>query len=160
MEKALKITDLDRELRRGEYAEEITGVLVDQISGDYAKNDYEYESETFLTEEGFIDRRNQVEQGKFVVVGTGNITLADSKILADLDQQAAPMMIAPTGHGWIVSLMPCRQDEVESLTQEMAGIGFSEAFVTLWKGLRERGYGLMQIDQDACPHPDFAAFEW
>jgi len=160
IEKALKQTDLDHDLRHGEYAEEITGMLVDQISGDYAKGDYEYEEETFLTEDGFVDHRSQVEQGKYLVIGSSNIPQVDGEALTKVDPLTGPIMVANTGYGWIVSLRPGSHTAAENLEEDLRKCGLSDAFIALWKGLRERGFGLLQIDRDASPHPEFPTFEW
>lgn len=158
LEKALKRTDLNYSVRYAEYAEEITSVLVDQISGQYDGGDYEYESETHLTPDGDVEHHG-VEKGQFIVIGTGNITEADSRVLDGFDPETAPVMVAKTGYGWIVSLRP-GAESTEEATSLLLAAQLSEAFVTLWKGLRERGYGLMQLDRDADAHPDFQTFNW
>lgn len=161
LKKALAAVDLDSAVREGEYAEEITGVLVDQISGNYdhGAGQFEYEAEIGLTPDGYRDQ-GRMEQGRFIVVSTGNITKQDSEVLAQADAKAAPVMIAESGYGWIVSLMPSFQTDVPAVLASLKAAGLSEAFCTLWHGLRLRGYGLMQLDADAAAHPEFATFEW
>lgn len=155
--KALAQTDLSKDFRYGEFTDEITSVLVDQISGSYSEGSFNYEDEISLDADGRRDYGH--ESGRFIVLSTGHVTEADSRILNNLDAQTAPVMVAQAGYGWLISLVPASEFPEERM-QELRGLGLSESFVKLWAGMRDRGYGLLHLDCDGDAHSEFETFSW
>lgn len=91
------------------------------------------------------------EEGQYCVLSTGHVFPQDLLALANLaNLKEAPVMVASTAYGAVISLMPSEEADVESIKAAFILHGLSPVFIELWEGMRSRCYGLMWIDADAA----------
>lgn len=108
-------------------------------------------------------RVESIEEGRFIVVSTAHITQEDSELLKTLAAgvEPTPLMMSDTRYGFVVSLVPgSDRNSARTLVAWFRTQGLSESFVTLWKGMRARGYGLLQLDADATTLVGYDTFSW
>lgn len=152
---ALAKTDLARDLVRGDYAEAITAFMVDQVSADG-----DYLSEHVYDEEQFRDHSG-IEQGRVITLSTAHIQKSDVTLLVRIENTKHLVMVAPYPEGWVVSLRPRdTAEQIEKALADLSAWGFSPAFLLLWKGLRDRNFSLLMLDQDGSEHPEFPLQTW
>lgn len=101
------------------------------------------------------------EEGSFAVVSTSHISSEDADILKILaSAKSAPVMVAVYPNGFILSLLPSDDADVDHALHDMKHECLSQAFRDLWKGMRDRGYSILQLDSDGSVLSGYPVFSW
>ncbi len=105
----------------------------------------------------------RVELGRYIVLSTAHIQESDAAVLTSQASMggACQMMVASTGYGFLVTLLPGGDSGASAdAIQSMRAAGLSDAFVSLWLGVRNEGFGILQLDSDGPICDLFPTFDW
>ena len=142
-------TDLLR--REGEFADDVPFVMIDGVAADGE-----------IVESNVYDasgHREMEEQGRYVVLSTAHVTATDRDIL-EAASAPLPFLVASYGEGFIISLRPgASAGDLAEIEALVVADGLSAAFLALWRGLRDRGFGMLELDCDGPVSADFPVFE-
>ncbi len=103
-----------------------------------------------------------VECGAFIVASNHHITREDDDVLLRIaGMVGTPVMVAASGYGYLISLMPhCDDEQVASFKEHFTDAGLSSAFLQLWDVVRTNGFGLLQLDRDGDVIDGLPTFDW
>ncbi len=153
VEAAVDQTNLDREIFKGEYADEINHFLVDHRIGDK------------VTRSSWLNKLGKPmvegETAKILTLSTAHMTFKDSQLLEKMAGSDGFPSVGSTGSGFVISLVRGISKEVKSAPLGMLKQkGFSSAFLKLWSEMHDTGFGYLQLDCDAGPILGYRTFNW